>query len=96
MPEPGKQKHWTPEARQSQGCLWLSTPGLIFTLHSGFASIWEDRGSFGSWVWSSCSLGEAAAGAVPEVAPYRPGGTGSKAIFILNNLTEIHHSGTSW
>lgn len=26
---------------------WLSTPGLIFTLHFGFASIWEEGSRFG-------------------------------------------------
>lgn len=35
--EPGKQKHWTTGASQSQGWLWLSLPCI-----PGFASFWEE------------------------------------------------------
>lgn len=77
--------------RSPRAIWWLSTPGLIFTLHSSFASIWEDSGSFGR-----LGVEEVAAGAVPSFSPHRPGGTGSKTVFIINNLTEIHHYGVSW
>lgn len=90
--EPGKQKAL--DTRSSavpglSGGFQHQASSLPYIL--SFASIWEDSGSFGR-----LDVEEEAAGAVPSFSPHRPGGTGSKTVFRLNNLTEIHHYGVSW
>lgn len=97
--EPGKQKYWTPEAPHSQGCLvaFNTRPHLYPTFPLPFC-----QGGLWRQLWKvvcgeAAPLGgKAAAGAVPNFSPYSPGGTGSKAAFVLNDLTGIHHCGASW
>lgn len=59
--EPGKQSTRHQKLRSPRAIWWLSTPGLIFTLHPSLASIWEDYGGFGR-----LGVEEGAAGAMPS------------------------------
>lgn len=85
--EPGKQKYWTPEAPQSQRCLVASStrPHLCPTFRpcfylGGLRQLWKVGSE------ELLPLGKAAAGAGSNVSLLRPGGTGSKAVLILNKF----------
>lgn len=55
--EPGKQKYWTPEASQSQGCLVaVNTRPPLYPTFPALLLSGRSEAALEGWVWSSCSL----------------------------------------